>query len=95
MTMRARALIATAAAAVVLAGGGTAAVAATSGPPPAGQPGNVNVYACVNPAGKIDYLEFRDVPHPCWYAGESLWHWTVSGPPAASPSPSATPTPAG
>jgi hypothetical protein len=93
MTMRARAFAATAAAAVVLAGGGAvAAVAATSAAPPAGQPGSTYVYACVNPAGKIDYLEFRDVPHPCWYAGESLWSWPARTPvtPPASPSPTAT-----
>ena len=61
------------------------------------------VFACVNPAGGIDYLEFRQpLPHQCWFAGESLWYWdavplvvaTPTPTPSPTPSPSPTPTPA-
>jgi hypothetical protein len=56
------------------------------------------VFACVNSAGGIDYLEFRPpLPHQCWFAGESLWYWDAvplaSATPTATPTPSSTPTP--
>ena len=58
------------------------------------------VFACVNPAGGIDYLEFRSpLPHQCWFAGEALWYWDAvplaqPGPtPTVSPTPTPTPTP--
>lgn len=93
MTMRARALIATAAAAVVLGGASAAAaIAATSAPAPAGQPLGNWVYACVNAAGGVGYLEFREpLPHAC-NAGLSLWRWPAVIPPKPWPSPTATPT---
>jgi hypothetical protein len=65
------------------------------------------VFACVNPDGGIDYLEFRaPLPHQCWFAGESLWYWdavplaqpgTYPTYPVYSPTPtaSATTSPAG
>ena len=50
------------------------------------------VFACVNPEGGIDYLEFRNpLPHQCWFAGESLWYWDAV--PLAVPVPTPTPTP--
>ncbi len=64
---------------------------------PAVQPTGSYVFACVNKSGKIDYLEFRrPLPHQCWFAGETLWHWAAapaadppaSDPPASTPSPS-------
>jgi hypothetical protein len=52
------------------------------------------VFACVNPAGGIDYLEFRQpLPHQCWFAGEALWYWDAVPLAVASPTPTATPTP--
>jgi hypothetical protein len=73
--------------------GATIATAAgsTSPPPPALQQGRY-VFACVNPNGKIDYLEFRKpLPHQCWFPGESLWYWDAV--PLAEPTPAPTPTP--
>jgi len=84
-----------------IAAGATIASAAsgTSTPAPALQTGKY-VFACVNPNGKIDYLEFRKpLPHQCWFAGESLWYWdavplaTPSPTPTVTPTPTATPTP--
>ena len=58
------------------------------------------VFACVNPEGGIDYLEFRaPLPHQCWFAGESLWYWDAvplaqAGPtPTYGPTPTVSPTP--
>jgi hypothetical protein len=69
----------------------------TSNSSPAVQPTGSYVFACVNKSGKIDYLEFRrPLPHQCWFAGETLWHWAaapVADPPASdppAPSPSAS-----
>ena len=43
------------------------------------------MFACVNKSGKIDYLEFRaPLPHQCWFAGETLWHFAAL--PAVVPS---------
>ena len=75
-----------------IAAGATIASAAsgTSTPSPALQTGKY-VFACVNPNGKIDYLEFRKpLPHQCWFAGESLWYWDAV--PLAEPTPTPTPT---
>lgn len=67
---------------------------------PAVQPTGSYVFACVNKSGKIDYLEFRrPLPHQCWFAGETLWHWAaapVADPPASDPpasDPPASPSP--
>jgi hypothetical protein len=50
------------------------------------------VFACVNPAGGIDYLEFRaPLPHQCWFSGESLWYWDAV--PLAQPSATQSPSP--
>jgi hypothetical protein len=72
----------------VLGGTAAAAVALTSqGSAP--QVNSPDVYACVNNAGAIDYLEFRlPIPHPCWRADESLWRWSVN----PTPSPTVTAT---
>jgi hypothetical protein len=82
--------------------GATIAGAANSSSPkvPALQSGRY-VFACVNPEGGIDYLEFRQpLPHQCWFAGESLWYWDAvplavptTPAPTASPTPTPTPTP--
>jgi hypothetical protein len=49
------------------------------------------VFACVNPAGGIDYLEFRQpLPHQCWFSGESLWYWDAV--PLAQPTPTGSPS---
>ena len=49
------------------------------------------VFACVNPDGGIDYLEFRaPLPHQCWFAGESLWYWDAV--PLAQPGTGTYPT---
>lgn len=83
------AAVATAATAVL--GAGTA-FAMTSAPAPAVQPVGNDVYACVNTAGGIGYLEFREpLPHAC-NPGLSLWHWPARVPPPASPAPSASAT---
>ena len=59
---------------------------------PAPQASGEYVFACVNKSGKIDYLEFRaPLPHQCWFAGETLWHFAAL--PAVVPSPSPIPTP--
>lgn len=72
------------------AGYSSTASSATAGPAP--QASGEYVFACVNKSGKIDYLEFRaPLPHQCWFAGETLWHFAAL--PAAEPSPSPTPTP--
>lgn len=76
--------------------GAAVASAAGKGPPPAAEPAGLYVFACVNPKGQIDYLEFRKpLPHQCSRSGESLWHWAISPvtTPSAAPSPSASPTP--
>jgi hypothetical protein len=72
------------------AGYSSAASSAAAGPAP--QSSGEYVFACVNKSGKIDYLEFRaPLPHQCWFAGETLWHFAAL--PAAEPSPSPTRTP--
>jgi hypothetical protein len=75
------------AAALAGAGGGAALAAVTSSP--AAQVTDPDVYACVNPAGGIDYLEFRlPLPHRCWFANEQLWRWSVNpvpGPTVTAP----------
>ena len=72
------------------AGYSSAARPATASPAP--QASGEYVFACVNKSGKIDYLEFRaPLPHQCWFAGETLWHFAAL--PAVVPSPSPTPTP--
>ena len=72
------------------AGYSSTASSATAGPAP--QASGEYVFACVNKSGKIDYLEFRaPLPHQCWFAGETLWHFAAL--PAAEPTPSPTPTP--
>jgi hypothetical protein len=71
------------------AGYSSAARPATASPAP--QASGEYVFACVNKSGKIDYLEFRaPLPHQCWFAGETLWHFAAL--PAVVPSPSPTPT---
>jgi hypothetical protein len=72
------------------AGYSSTASSATASPAP--QASGEYVFACVNKSGKIDYLEFRaPLPHQCWFAGETLWHFAAL--PAVEPSPSPTPTP--
>jgi hypothetical protein len=110
MQKRTRAIVLTASLTVAgIALGATIASAADGSSPkvPALQDASGRyVFACVNPAGGIDYLEFRaPLPHQCWFAGESLWYWdavplaqpgTYSTPtysPSPSPSPTPTPTP--
>ena len=63
-----KALAATLLTAVLAGAGGGAALAAVT-TSPAAQVTDPDVYACVNPAGGIDYLEFRlPLPHRCWFA---------------------------
>lgn len=72
------------------AGYSSSASSATASPAP--QSSGEYVFACVNKRGKLDYLEFRaPLPHQCWFAGETLWHFAAL--PAVVPSPSPTPTP--
>lgn len=77
---------------LVLAGGGTAyatGVFASSAP----QPAATDVYACVNINGGLDYFEFRaPIPHPCWFAGETLWAWPASVTPVVQPTATTTVT---
>lgn len=83
-------LAAAAAVVALLAGGGVAAYAATS-TTPAQQLNDPDVYACVNPAGGIDYLEFHlPLPHPCWFSDETLWRLDPGG--ALTPGPTVTAT---
>jgi hypothetical protein len=75
------------------AGYSSAASSATASPAP--QSSGEYVFACVNKSGKIDYLEFRaPLPHQCWFAGETLWHFAAlpAVEPSLSPSPTPTPT---
>ena len=72
------------------AGYSSTASSATGSPAP--QASGEYVFACVNKSGKIDYLEFRaPLPHQCWFAGETLWHFAAL--PAVEPTPTTTPTP--
>jgi hypothetical protein len=89
---RAAAITASLTVAGVVVGATLASAASSSSTPaPAVQSGKY-VFACVNPNGGIDYLEFRKpLPHQCWFRGESLWYWDAV--PLAEPSPTATPTP--
>lgn len=74
------------------AGYSSTASSATASPAP--QASGEYVFACVNKSGKIDYLEFRaPLPHQCWFAGETLWHFAALPAVEPSPSPSPTPTP--
>jgi hypothetical protein len=74
------------------AGYSSAARPATASPAP--QASGEYVFACVNRSGKIDYLEFRaPLPHQCWFAGETLWHFAALPAVVSSPSPSPIPTP--
>jgi hypothetical protein len=104
MQKRTRAIVLTASMTVAgIALGATIASAANSSSPkvPALQSTSGRyVFACVNPEGGIDYLEFRSpLPHQCWFAGESLWYWDAvplaqAGPtPTYSPTPTVSPTP--
>jgi hypothetical protein len=71
------------------AGYSSTANSATARPAP--QASGEYVFACVNKSGKIDYLEFRaPLPHQCWFAGETLWHFAAL--PAVEPTPTPTPT---
>jgi hypothetical protein len=71
---------------------GYSSTASSAAASPAPQASGEYVFACVNKSGKIDYLEFRaPLPHQCWFAGETLWHFAAL--PAVVPSPSPTPTP--
>jgi hypothetical protein len=71
---------------------GYSSTASSAAASPAPQASGEYVFACVNKSGKIDYLEFRaPLPHQCWFAGETLWHFAAL--PAAEPSPTPTPTP--
>jgi hypothetical protein len=75
------------------AGYSSAASSATASPAP--QSSGEYVFACVNKSGKIDYLEFRSpLPHQCWFAGETLWHFAAlpAVEPTATPTPTPTPT---
>ena len=103
MQKRTRAIVLTASMTVAgIALGATIASAANSSKPkvPALQSTSSRyVFACVNPAGGIDYLEFRTpLPHQCWFAGEAVLYWDAvplaqPGPtPTISPTPTPTPT---
>ena len=75
------------------AGYSSTASSATASPAP--QASGEYVFACVNKSGKIDYLEFRaPLPHQCWFAGETLWHFAAlpAVEPTATPTPTATVT---
>ncbi len=108
MQKRTRAIVLTASMTVAgIALGATIASAANGSSPkvPALQSTSGRyVFACVNPEGGIDYLEFRaPLPHQCWFAGESLWYWdavplagagtTPTPTPTFSPTPTPSPTP--
>ena len=76
------------------AGYSSTASSATASPAP--QASGEYVFACVNKSGKIDYLEFRaPLPHQCWFAGETLWHFAAlpAMEPTTTPTPTPTPTP--
>ena len=71
---------------------GYSSTASSATASPAAQASGEYVFACVNKSGKIDYLEFRPpLPHQCWFAGETLWHFAAL--PAVEPTPTPTPTP--
>src|SRR5579864_8793094 len=96
MQKRTRAIAVTASMTVAgIALGATIASAANSSstkPPALQSTGSRYVFACVNPGGGIDYLEFRaPLPHQCWFAGESLWYWDAV--PLAGGGSTPTPTP--
>ncbi len=99
MQKRTRAIVLTASMTVAgIALGATIASAANSSSTkvPALQSSGQYVFACVNPEGGIDYLEFRaPLPHQCWFAGESLWYWDAVplAQPGTYPTPSYSPTP--
>ncbi len=108
MQKRTRAIVLTASMTVAgIALGATIASAANSSspkPPALQNTSGRYVFACVNPGGGIDYLEFRaPLPHQCWFAGESLWYWdavplagagtTPTPTPTFSPTPTVSPTP--
>lgn len=108
MQKRTRAIVLTASMTVAgIALGATIASAANSSspkPPALQNTSGRYVFACVNPGGGIDYLEFRaPLPHQCWFAGETLWYWdavplagagtTPTPTPTFSPTPTVSPTP--
>lgn len=94
MKIRARSAVATVAVAIAGVGVGARIASAADNGEPGSQPSGQYVFACVNRAGKIDYLEFRKpLPHQCWVSGESLWHWAVAPASSPSPSPSVSPSP--
>jgi hypothetical protein len=108
MQKRTRAIVLTASMTVAgIALGATIASAANSSspkPPALQNTSGRYVFACVNPGGGIDYLEFRaPLPHQCWFAGETLWYWdavplagagtTPPPTPTFSPTPTVSPTP--
>jgi hypothetical protein len=100
MQKRTRTIVLTASMAVAcIALGATIASAANGASPkvPALQGTGQYVFACVNPEGGIDYLEFRaPLPHQCWFAGESLWYWDavpLAQPTTSQPTYSYSPTP--
>ena len=106
MQKRTRAIVLTASMTVAgIALGATIASAANSSspkPPALQNTSGRYVFACVNPGGGIDYLEFRaPLPHQCWFAGESLWYWDAvplagagtTPTPTFSPTPTVSPTP--
>ncbi len=81
MIRRKAAAVAATVLAALAAAAGVAWAAIPDGPSP--QVNSPDVYACVNASGGIDYLEFRlPIPHPCWFANESLWRWSVNPTPA-------------
>lgn len=91
ITHRRRAgLVAAGALALAMLGGGLA-YAATGSSSPAQQLNDPDVYACVNQAGGIDYLEYRlPIPHACWFASETLWRLDPGG--QVTPGPTVTAT---
>jgi hypothetical protein len=98
MQKRTRAIAVTASMTVAgIALGATIASAANSSstkPPALQSTGSRYVFACVNPGGGIDYLEFRaPLPHQCWFAGESLWYWDAVPLAQPGPTPTFSPTP--
>lgn len=87
---RRAALVAAAGLGLAVLGGGLA-YAATSQGSPAQQLNDPDVYACVNQAGGIDYLEYRlPIPHACWFTNETLWRLDPGG--QVTPGPTVTAT---
>ena len=98
MQKRTRAIAVTASMTVAgIALGATIASAANSSstkPPALQSTSSRYVFACVNPGGGIDYLEFRaPLPHQCWFSGEALWYWDAVPLAQPGPTPTFSPTP--